>query len=564
VAELRFNPQTGQAVRLEGSEWVFAPVARNKSGETLAYDGADWVPIQKGSAPDQMAPSPMEGAYAQPQPEQPSMPWADVGINAVKNIPESGKQFASDIWQSIRHPIDTAGALWDVAEGGIGLLDPRKEHEDEPKARAVGKFFADRYGSGEGIKNTLATDPVGALADASALLTGGGSAVARAPALAGRIGKTVATVGKAIDPINIPVSAAKPVVKAAAAPIVALAGNFTGTGGDALRIAAETGAEGGEKGRTFREHMRGAPDVDVIVTEAKTALQNLRETRGKSYVESMEAVNEVNKALDFNPIDDAFSKIANRGKFKGQDIQPSTRNVVDKLAKLLDNWKMLEKAEYHTPMGMDALKKQVGDLLEGLDYGSAERGVVLEVYHAIKNEIVKQAPEYGKAMSDYERMSTEIQNVEKAVSLGGKKSVDQSLRALTSSLRNNVATNYGKRKQVVDKLSESGAPNLPSRIAGETLQSWSPRGLQGAGTAAAGIGVGAGVASGVLSPWVIPFMGATMPRVMGELTHGAGRVAGTATKLSPATKTLLSSGKRLTAFEAGRIQRELKEMGLIE
>ena len=52
--------------------------------------------------------------------------------------------------------------------------------EGIPKADAVGQFFKDRYGAMENIKHTLATDPVGSLADAATVLSGGELAGARA------------------------------------------------------------------------------------------------------------------------------------------------------------------------------------------------------------------------------------------------------------------------------------------------------------------------------------------------------------------------------------------------
>src|SRR5436190_4642689 len=65
----------------------------------------------------------------------------------------------------------SGGRLWrissrflKVAAGGVEKLIPG-EQEHEPYANAVGQFFADRYGSMEAFKKTLAEDPVGFAAD---------------------------------------------------------------------------------------------------------------------------------------------------------------------------------------------------------------------------------------------------------------------------------------------------------------------------------------------------------------------------------------------------------------
>jgi len=71
-------------------------------------------------------------------------------------------------------------------------------------ANAVGGMYKDRYGSVEALKNTLATDPVGAASDLSTLFTGGASATARvAPAAS----KVLGAAGKYTNPLA-PVTAA--------------------------------------------------------------------------------------------------------------------------------------------------------------------------------------------------------------------------------------------------------------------------------------------------------------------------------------------------------------------
>jgi hypothetical protein len=71
-------------------------------------------------------------------------------------------------------------------------------------ANAVGGMYKDRYGSVEALKNTLATDPVGAAADLSTLFTGGAAATARvAPAAS----KVLGAVGKYTNPL-LPVTTA--------------------------------------------------------------------------------------------------------------------------------------------------------------------------------------------------------------------------------------------------------------------------------------------------------------------------------------------------------------------
>lgn len=49
MADVAYNAQTGEAVRLEGDKWVPAPTAKNdKTGEVMAFDGQSWVKVGGG------------------------------------------------------------------------------------------------------------------------------------------------------------------------------------------------------------------------------------------------------------------------------------------------------------------------------------------------------------------------------------------------------------------------------------------------------------------------------------------------------------------------------------
>ena len=520
-----------------------------------------------------------------------TLSWGEVGVSAIQNVPSSGKQFFKDIWQAVRHPIETGGTLYDIADGAIRLAVPGGESPNEAKAKAVGDFFVERYGSVEGLKNTAANDPVGFLADLSMILTGGGTIAARAPGAAGKLATIASTAGRAIDPINIaaktpkaigaattaaeklsgvPVGTLKESLKSVATiPPTAILGGLTGVGQDVTRTIAETGYQGGRAGEATRKGMR-FPIHDEIVKEARHGLAKLREARSKSYQSTMGKVAEVNTVLDFSKINEAFRSVADMGTFKGVNIKPSTQKIVADIGNVIDDWRLMDPTEFHTPMGLDALKKMVGDIRESTEWGTPSRIVADQVYHAIKNEIVKQAPEYGKAMSHYENMSDLILEIERSVGLGNKRSADTALRKLTSAMRNNVNTNFGKRQELVKILTESGAPDLLPHIAGTAANTWTPRGMQGPSTAAVGLGTTAAVATGAVPWWLVPALATTSPRLVGEALHAGGRVtragvdaartAGQAIN-TPMARRLAGHQVRNPAAMMGRLERELYEKG---
>ena len=64
----------------------------------------------------------------------------------ASNIPGSVAQLGRDIVYPIAHPIETAKSLLDLGSGVIQLAVPG-EQPNEAVAKAVGEYFADRYGS---------------------------------------------------------------------------------------------------------------------------------------------------------------------------------------------------------------------------------------------------------------------------------------------------------------------------------------------------------------------------------------------------------------------------------
>lgn len=141
--------------------------------------------------------------------------WSDVPGQAAQNAPASAGRLLGNTYQAVRHPVDTATALGHTIRGGaqeaadwLGLNPGSTKTADEKQFDTVKDFYASRYGSAEGFKKALATDPAGVLADASSVLIGGEAAVAKLPGLAGKAGEVAGTVGRNINPLNAPINAA--------------------------------------------------------------------------------------------------------------------------------------------------------------------------------------------------------------------------------------------------------------------------------------------------------------------------------------------------------------------
>lgn len=473
------------------------------------------------------------------QPEEVS--WGNVAERAIKNVPRSIGGVIGGVADAVRHPIDTAGNVLDIAAGGLrnalpeGLvsavdrIDPNAAAgvEASKKASAVGQFYKQRYGSESGIKNTIAEDPAGVAADAATVLTGGGALAAKIPGL-GRVGNAVSKVGRAIDPLAVSVNAL-----AKAAPAVgrgvanAIGGLGTHTGGESLKQAARSGMEGGESARSFADNMRGNVPMTDVLDAAKSNLDEMGRAKSAEYRAGMAQVSGDKSVLGFNGIDSAVKDAASTVTFKGQVKNAKAAEIQQKIADEVATWKSLDPAEFHTPEGLDALKQKIGGIVEGIPFEEkTARMVGGKIYNSIKSEIVKQAPVYADTMKGYSEATEQIREIERALSLGGKASVDTAMRKLQSLTRNNVNTNYGNRLDLARQLEQQGGQQIMPALAGQSLSSWTPRGLGGA--VAGGLGMGGYALGG--AGMAVPVLAAQSPRLMGEAALMVGRGAGGVSK----------------------------------
>lgn len=333
---------------------------------------------------------------------------------------------------------------------------------------------------------------------------------------------TGAIIGGALPPgLKIAGEAGKLIRKGAGSTVTNLLGASTGTGAESISGAFNAGKQGSDK---FLDNMRGKVSFDDVVGEAKGALGKMREARAADYRSGMVDISNDKAVIAFKPIDDAMRKIGQMGSYKGQQINKNAAGTVDDLTAMIDNWRSLDPAEFHTPEGLDALKQAIGDIRDGTQFGTAARRATDEVYNAVKNQITAQAPTYAKVMRDYSEASALLKEIESGLSLGSKASKDTAVRKLQSLLRNNAQTNYGNRLNLASQLEQKGGADLMPALAGQSMSSAMPRGLSGGIQKAGAFGIG------VASPGTIPALLAaapfTSPRLVGEGLYGLGRLTG--------------------------------------
>lgn len=493
----------------------------------------------------------------------------------LANAPQSAGNFVHALVQPFIHPIDTAKSVGSLADALMSKISrpgdllregdaaPTPEElqartQREAPADAMGKFLADRFGGYKAIKNTVETDPVGASADLATLLMGGSMLPVRGAEALGR-------AGAVFDPITQAGNVLKGVGKVADVGLSNALGMTTGAGAQSIRTAASAGREGGEVGQVFRENMRGAPVSDVV-DRAKGALDQVRQDRSQAYQAGKADLSKDTSVIPFGDIDAAVSKASEVGQFRGHSgtspavtIEPKAAGVVSEMQGLVSAWKSLDPAEYHTPIGIDALKRALGNIKDATQFGTPERVAANRIYNAVREEVATQAPGYSKMMEDYGRASDKINEATKTLSLSEKATGDTAARKLVSATRNNVQTNYGGRQKLIDMLAEKD-PTLPAAIAGQSMNSAMPRGL------VARLGAPGVAATAFLHPGNIAALPAFSPRVVGELTHAGGRAVGLSDRLAEAlginAGSVRAGGE--ASFQAGRMSDQEKKRQLAQ
>lgn len=485
------------------------------------------------------------GAWWQNDPvaDPKSLSIGNVAGQAIANLPSSAYNLGASLVHTVAHPIQTAEGLYDIgkgavskAEGALGVQqDPAQKAQNEAAINAMGQFFADRYGSMDKFKETLAKDPAGVAMDLSSVLTGGEGVLARLPGAA-RAADAVGTAARVTNPVNLAGKVASGVVE----PLVStrILGPVTGAGPDAIRQAARAGYDGSQ---TFTDNLRGNVPMSDTVDMAKSAVDQMGKERGDAYRAGMASVKADPTRLQTGPIQQAVTDAADMVQHNGFIIDNDAANTLNAINKKLVEWHLQPS---RTAESLDALKQAIGAIQQSAEPGSLSAKIAGNIYNATKAQIVKQAPTYAKTMSDYSDASDAIKEAQRTLSLGQKASEDTALRKLQSVMRNNVSTNYGNRAKLVDQLAQY-EPELPNAIAGQALNSLAPRGLAGYGTLAVG---GNGLAFHGLPALTNPATAAMLaaagiissPRLVGEGAYAAGRVGNA---LAPVANALPGAAK---------------------
>lgn len=201
-------------------------------------------------------------------------------------------------------------------------------------------------------------------------------------------------------------------------------------------------------------------------------------------------------------------------------------------------------SDAHTIEGLDALKRRLGEFYKSTESGSPERIVAQNVYHAVKNEIEKQAPEYANLMKKSQADIKLKNQITKELSLNENATDSTALRKLLSIPRKNANTNYGDRAVLAKILEENGADNLISMLNGAALNSYKPRGLGGI--------VGSGAGGGALVSMLMGNPAAASALTLALMSQSPKLMGKAAINIGKASKKVMNASDKAKSLKLGQ------------
>jgi len=353
-------------------------------------------------------------------------------------------------------------------------------------------------------------------------------------------------------------AAVKPVAKAFGRTAKESLGMTTGAG----KGAVDEALQGGD---SFKKALRGQISGEEVVGTAKTALNAIKDKRLSDYQRHLANISGVNNPgavaadIDITPIAKKLGDQLNNYNIK-TSINPQTGRLVFDTSRVAMGQKGIRdikgviqelqqwgsKPGDQTAVGLDTLKRRLDDFYSD---SSQARQFVASMKKIVADTIKKSVPEYGEMTKGYAEATSLIKDIEsglmmKKQGMSGRVTADQTLRRLTSAMREN----FEMRKDLVDALGAQGGKDVAGQVAGYAMNQVVPRGLV---AKLGGFGVGGAAYLHLLSPQFLPVLAASSPRIVGEFLMAFGKAHGAVSKAASAIpKKAITVGKNMVTKAA--------------
>ena len=435
------------------------------------------------------------------------------------NIIPSGAAMLGGMYEAVTHPIETAKGLGLAAYGGArnvaeyalpteafdvikSVENPELAQQAVQVANAIGGIYKQRYGSVNQLLDTIRTDPVGAAADLSAVLSLGAGTTAKLPV----VSSALRTAARVADPIA---EAAGRTIGGAAR-LGAAGINRLATSAETRFIANELAAGRGQKlAQAAREAPR-YPGITPTFAEATTEVPVPRvQAFGREAAEKQDVAAEIGrrnkqelmlfdlktisktpeeraaleKARDVKAKEDygkAFAQtVAEDKTLRSLFTTPSMQKAVAEAAKIAAEQKVpfaigktkpqqmrvdpatgklkvtpATTAKYSV-QNLHIVKQALDDILKDPDkfgIGATEANAIRDTRTEFLDWLETKVPEYKDARQNYAAASKEIARADWG---------DFALQKLTSSMSEDAPL---RARNFTNAIRESLGPNAPASL----------------------------------------------------------------------------------------------------
>lgn len=302
-------------------------------------------------------------------------------------------------------------------------------------------------------------------------------------------------------------------------------GTLSGTSQETLEKGLEEAMASKESRKSFVKALRSESTPEEIVTTLKNNIEEVSSKRSQEYATQLsniadEVVSTENVADDFiKEIQDSFGvSLDNSGglNFAGSRLRTSPQ-AQNKLQETFLELKTLQNKGNTNIKDIDTTRQAISDIALKGDDASARTGnaLITKASDKVRN-IGKQVDGYEKLLNDFSESKSFTDDLERGLSSGDKKTVDQTYRRMVTAFK----TNNEARMKLVNELDNITDGFVTAKITGQQLSEIMPRGIVGRIIAPL-IGTSA-VATGGASASFIPLLALSSPRVIGETISALG------------------------------------------
>lgn len=298
-------------------------------------------------------------------------------------------------------------------------------------------------------------------------------------------------------------------------------GALTGTSAETIEQAFNAARTGGKDLEQFTNALRGQTTPEKLVNTVRQNIGSIASQRQTLYRNTLDELSDITVKTG-KAKDNFLAKLQETGISVGDnallDFSKSKLKLVPQAqTKIQTAYQEVANLGDNITLGeLDTTRQALKALSQAGDDPSANLANKL-IDDAVRSvrETGEQVTGYGQMLDNFGETSQFLDELEKGLSSGNKRTVDQAYRRMATALK----TNNEQRKALIQELDAVTDGAVLSTIAGQQLSEALPRGIFR--QIAAGL-AGVGIVSGGITAQAIPALIFASPRVTGEFIRALG------------------------------------------